>query len=63
MPSDVEAVVMRCLAKRPADRFPDVRSLDEALAACGGSGGWTEETAAAWWRERGQGASKPSDPA
>jgi serine/threonine-protein kinase len=62
MPSDVEAVVMRCLAKRPADRFPDVRSLDDALAACGCAGGWTEETAAAWWRERGRGVGKQDEP-
>jgi hypothetical protein len=34
VPADLEAVVLRCLAKEPQGRFPDVASLDEALAAC-----------------------------
>jgi len=34
VPPDLEAVVLRCLAKDPADRFPDVGSLDQALARC-----------------------------
>jgi serine/threonine-protein kinase len=37
LPADLEAVVLRCLAKKPDDRFPDVRELDRALAACGGT--------------------------
>jgi serine/threonine-protein kinase len=32
VPADLAAVVLRCLAKAPADRFPDVASLDAALA-------------------------------
>ena len=32
IPSDLEQVVMRCLAKKPGDRFPDTPSLAEALA-------------------------------
>jgi serine/threonine-protein kinase len=35
VPADLEAVVLRCLAKAPEGRFPDVDSLDRALAACG----------------------------
>jgi serine/threonine-protein kinase len=34
VPSDLEAVVLRCLDKEPQKRFPDVESLDRALAAC-----------------------------
>jgi serine/threonine-protein kinase len=35
IPADLEAVVLRCLAKATEGRFPDVDSLDRALAACG----------------------------
>src|SRR5262249_8821212 len=34
VPADLEAVILRCLAKEPAKRFLDVESLDRALAAC-----------------------------
>jgi serine/threonine-protein kinase len=34
VPRDLEVVVLRCLAKDPNDRFPDARSLAQALAAC-----------------------------
>jgi serine/threonine-protein kinase len=32
LPADLVAAVMRCLQKQPADRFPDVKALAEALA-------------------------------
>jgi serine/threonine-protein kinase len=51
VPADLEAVVLRCLEKEPGKRFPDADSLDKALAACADAGRWTEEDAAAWWRE------------
>jgi serine/threonine-protein kinase len=50
-PSDLEAVLRRCLAKAPADRFPEAGSLDEALAGCACAGEWTEARARAWWEE------------
>ncbi|HUG89320.1 MAG TPA: serine/threonine-protein kinase [Planctomycetaceae bacterium] len=55
VPADLEAVVMRCLAKRPEDRFAGVSELDAALAACESAGAWTRSDAARWWSEFGEG--------
>jgi serine/threonine-protein kinase len=46
---DVEAVVLRCLEKNRADRFPDVDTLDRTLACCCPSESWSEADAAIWW--------------
>jgi serine/threonine-protein kinase len=51
IPDDLGRVILRCLAKKPADRFPDARSLDRALAFCADADGWTPEQAAHWWQE------------
>ena len=51
VPADVEAVILRCLAKAPADRYQDMESLEQALARCHCAGEWSEEQAAAWWRQ------------
>jgi serine/threonine-protein kinase len=50
VPADVERVVLRCLAKGPAERYPSAQSLENALAGCLTVGRWTEEAAACWWR-------------
>lgn len=50
VPADLEAIILRCLAKDPADRFSDAASLDAALAECRTVGRWTEREAAQWWR-------------
>ena len=49
MPEDLERVVLRCLAKDPAERFPDAESLEGALAACSCAGEWGQDRAARWW--------------
>lgn len=58
VPADLEEIVMRCLAKRPEDRFQDVQSLLEALTACESAGKWTDQDAANWWRS----SHVPSEP-
>ena len=49
IPADLEAIVMRCLAKRPDDRFAGVTELELALASCESAGAWTRQDAARWW--------------
>lgn len=57
VPADLQRVVLRCLRKRPRERFPDAWSLRTALDACGCAGQWTEDRAAGWW---GRLAQEPS---
>lgn len=53
VPGDLGAVVMRCLAKAPADRFATVAELDAALGRCECAAGWDAAQAAEWWAARG----------
>ncbi len=53
VPRDLEAVILRCLEKKPEGRFADVAALERALGACDAAGQWTEADAAAWWRSAG----------
>jgi serine/threonine-protein kinase len=48
VPPDLAAVVMRCLAKAPADRWPDAARLEAALSDVAVPG-WTGDDARAWW--------------
>jgi len=52
VPADLERVILRCLAKKPDDRYPDAPALADALAACADATGWSREDAAAWWAEK-----------
>ena len=49
VPADLATVVMRCLAKDPADRFASAAELAAALRACDCHGTWSEEDAEDWW--------------
>ena len=52
VPIAVDSLILKTLAKDPADRFQDAESLDEALASCESAGDWTPRQAAEWWRSR-----------
>jgi serine/threonine-protein kinase len=58
VPADLQEVVLRCLEKDPARRFPDVQALEQALAQCGCADQWTRQDAAAWW-EQHRGEARP----
>ncbi len=53
LPRDVEDVILRCLAKKRSDRYPSVKALGEALAACASAGEWGPNRADAWWTSIG----------
>jgi serine/threonine-protein kinase len=51
VPEDLERIVLRCLAKDPAERFPDAESQERALGECACAGAWDRDRAARWWRD------------
>lgn len=51
IPQDLEQVVLRCLAKKPADRYDDVLALEQALTGCAAATQWDAQQAALWWQE------------
>jgi eukaryotic-like serine/threonine-protein kinase len=62
--AELDAIVLRCLAKDRNDRFPDALSLRSALSDAVVDRPWTVEDAATWWTEKldGEGATR-GDPA
>jgi serine/threonine protein kinase len=47
---DLNSVIMRCLERDSAARYPDIDQLANALAQCSCSNRWTPANAASWWR-------------
>ena len=47
---DLERVVLLCLAKDAADRFPDAESLEKAMAEADCVKDWDRDRAAEWWK-------------
>ncbi len=54
IPEDLENVVLRCLAKNPAERYANVRELGEALAGCASASDWGPRQAEEWWARFGE---------
>jgi serine/threonine-protein kinase len=53
LPADLEAIVLHCLAKSPAERYQTAGEVWAALVACVGAHEWTSDEARAWWEARG----------
>lgn len=51
VPAALEEVILRCLAKDPAQRFASAAELDRALEAC--ASGWSQKDARVFWSMRG----------
>lgn len=51
VPADLERIVLKCLAKKPEDRYSNVLEVEHDLLACWDAGKWTPARAAAWWKE------------
>jgi serine/threonine-protein kinase len=53
IPPDLQAVIMKCLEKRRIDRPTNANELLRSLEQCRCAGSWSQEQAAAWWRQYG----------
>lgn len=62
VPRDLEAIVMRCLAKNPEDRYASADELREALERVELSEKWSADRAKAWWSSAPTDAERNYDP-
>jgi hypothetical protein len=53
VPAALADVIARCLEKLPENRFPDIETLDAALAESVRGERWTVSDARGWWANRG----------
>jgi serine/threonine-protein kinase len=49
VPSDLERIILRCLEKNPANRYPTVAALAADLARCADADKWTADDARVFW--------------
>ncbi len=50
LPSDLEALILRCLSKHVDDRPAGARVMERELKKCAVKSPWTHEQAGEWWR-------------
>ena len=56
--AELEAILLKCLAKLPSDRPKSAGEILEALARCPAA--WTQADAANWWRQHRPGQTPPT---
>jgi serine/threonine-protein kinase len=49
IPTELDDLVMSCLAKEPADRPQTSKELSQRLGDIGGVSPWSEDRAREWW--------------
>jgi eukaryotic-like serine/threonine-protein kinase len=52
LPAAIDALVLDCLRKNPAERPQDARELLNRINAQKLAGAWSNEEAESWWRDR-----------
>ena len=62
LPADLEAIILRCLAKERDDRHASATALRAALLGCADGATYDAAAAASWWRERRAGSTAVPDP-
>lgn len=53
IPPDLEAIVMKCLEKKPEDRFESAQKLRQTLLSCSVADLWSRQDAMHWWESYG----------